>query len=881
MRWVADFPKRIIHPLGVIFAVGVMLTFIFAPHVAFAASELRWGDLAGSFISMSNNQTYTVPLNEARPALVALDNFPTGEGVLFFIPDPTSPTREFVTNIADLFSGPTNLSWSQAGVYELDVYQAPPPVEVYLPLWQRWFSWILPHSAYAQNPEDFIETIRFTIVDADAPQYQECCSSVVFLPGFEASRLITGGNELWPPTLLDEVNDLNALRLDDSGNSITSNVLVDGILEKFHGASVYDGFKIFMDTFVPGTIKEWYPLAYDWRYAPERIINDGIETSGGHVDVLSLIEQIAARSDTGQVMLVAHSNGGLFGKAIIKALEDEGKSGIIDSFVMVGSPQLGTPQAIGGLLHGEGSELGTWYYTVVTKQQARNLGHNMESAYNLLPSREYFNHVTAPTVLFDANANYTTPWRADWGLAIGNYTELFQFLTDAFDTRAAPIDINHPEILDASILTNADTFHQTFDTYHIPDSIRTVQVAGWGVDTIKGLTYTAYAPYNYPYYVPEMTVEGDGTVVYPSALSSDGEEYYFDIKAYDKGKTEHKDLLSAQPTQTVIGSVITEEPITLTSYIKETKPVLENVEKRLLVSVHSPLTLGAYDSHGNFTGADPNNDPNLGIQFVKQDIPNSSYRQYGEGKYLTVPEGDTYSFKFNGTDSGTATIVVQSITTDTPTTTATYSNIPVTISASAELELDGTEEPQINLDSNGDGEVDQVIAPDGSELSLEEIIALLKEKINSLNVKDKLKKNLLKRVEQLEKKIEKKKHKNQKILEKLEKKIDKKVEKGKIDGADAEELATLLDELEAQSDEVSLDSETIQELKDKIEATSMPFTLKWLLLNRIDKLEKKTSLTNTLSRITKAVMRKGEKGKIADEDVQEIIDLLEQVESAL
>lgn len=61
----------------------------------------------------------------------------------------------------------------------------------------------------------------------------------------------------------------------------------------------------------------------------------------------------------------------------------------------------------------------------------------------------------------------------------------------------------------------------------------------------------------------------------------------------------------------------------------------------------------------------------------------------------------------------------------------------------------------------------------------------------------------------------------------------------------------------------------------------MPFTLKWSLLKRVDRLEKKTILTNTLSRITKAVMRKGEEGKIDDEDVEEIIDLLEQLENAL
>jgi len=78
-----------------------------------------------------------------------------------------------------------------------------------------------------------------------------------------------------------------------------------------------------------------------------------------------------------------------------------------------------------------------------------------------------------------------------------------------------------------------------------------------------------------------------------------------------------------------------------------------------------------------------------------------------------------------------------------------------------------------------------------------EILNELKEKIQALDAKDKLKKNLLKKVEKLEKKIEKDKLKNTKILERMKKKITKKEMKGKIEGAQAQELLDLLNQVES------------------------------------------------------------------------------------
>jgi hypothetical protein len=95
--------------------------------------------------------------------------------------------------------------------------------------------------------------------------------------------------------------------------------------------------------------------------------------------------------------------------------------------------------------------------------------------------------------------------------------------------------------------------------------------------------------------------------------------------------------------------------------------------------------------------------------------------------------------------------------------------------------------------------------PEPIEPSLEELLALLKQKIAGLSVKDALKKQLLKKVTQIEKKLERAKEKPR-VLTKLEKRlarviadIERRIERaanhGKLGDAEAKELLTLLERI--------------------------------------------------------------------------------------
>ena len=81
------------------------------------------------------------------------------------------------------------------------------------------------------------------------------------------------------------------------------------------------------------------------------------------------------------------------------------------------------------------------------------------------------------------------------------------------------------------------------------------------------------------------------------------------------------------------------------------------------------------------------------------------------------------------------------------------------------------------------------------ELTINEMVALLRTKIEALDAKDRLKKKLLKRLDKLEQFLEKNK-KKQKILNRMKAVIERKVHKGKIQEETGEELIKLLEDIE-------------------------------------------------------------------------------------
>ncbi len=740
------------------------------------------------------------------------------------------------------------------------------------------------HSSNFNGSGDVVsDYVLFTPwLTSDPFEESSCCSNVLFLPGIKGSVLKKGSDTLWPPTIFS-VNDVSQLALTTEGESV-NDIHVDGILNKFYSAEIYVPFSNFMDSITGNDklIKEWLPLAYDWRFSPEEILSDGIKTENETLDVIKEIEKLAEHSKTGKIAIVSHSMGGLLGKAIIKKLDEEGKSNLIDSFIMIGTPQLGTPQAITSILHGDGENILAGFIT--NPIGIRKIAQNMPSAYNLLSSSKYFDNVSDSVITFNSNALFTKEWRDFWGQSINIYSSFFQFMTGTGVERIKPVEqkLQDPEVLLFELMADAFNFHNTYDNYQFPEHIRVVQIAGWGSPTVKSVEYKN--SHGAPSYETLFTVEGDRVVVYPSAISSIADEtYYFNIIDYNKAfnsNAQHRDLLSTNTLQNLIQSVTKKEDIINIDFLSTTKPPVTNLSDQLIVSTHSPVILGVHDQLGNFTGIDSNQDLSADILSVSEDIPGSAFLYTSGGQNIFLPKEGNYNFLYKGTGSGLTTVVIENFSADVTTPVASYTDIPTTVNTTANFTVESVdpENTEIQLDINGDGKT-KIVKSDDATLSLNELVTLIKEKISILVIKDKVKQNLLKQISNLEKKIENKKQKNLKIINNLENKISRKEIKGKIDSANATEIANLLNILEVQAENIVLDSVILNDLKIKIQSLNIKQNLKNDLLKRIERLENQQGLVRILSNLSKNILKKAEKGKIADTDAQGIINLLNQIES--
>ena len=747
--------------------------------------------------------------------------------------------------------------------------------------------WVSLANHYPLNNPSLPNSMSFTplpIRESTPGCVVDCYSNVLFLPGIKGSVLKKGSDTLWPPTVMS--NDVPQLALNDSGESI-NNIHTNGILNTFYKKSIYAPLSSFMDS-ISGEgklVNEWLPLAYDWRFSPEQILEDGIKTENEVINVIQRIEQLAEDSKTGKVAIVAHSMGGLLGKAIIKKLADEGRDELIESFVMVATPQLGSPQAMASVLHGNGEDILGGF--IVHPGDIRAVARNMPSAHNLLPSPRYFNTVPDPVIKFRESNSIVQTWRDFWGESINTYVPFLKFVTGDGVPRDRPTHsiLRVPEVLRSDLMAGAADFHNTYDNYQFPEHIRVVQVAGWGSPTTKAVEYKG--SHNVLSYESIHTVEGDNAVVYSSAISSVADEtYFFNIIDYNKAfnsNAQHRDLLNTNTLQSLVQSVTKKEDITNIDFLSTTKPPVANIEDQLVVSSHSPVILGAYDHLGNFTGIDPNQDLSAEILEIKEDIPGSTFTYTSESQYIFLPKEGNYNFVYQGIGEGPTTVKIDNFSADVVTPVVQYTDIPTTVSTKAEFTVTSSapEETVLDIDADGDGDIDEVVYEDHYEFSLNELINQIKEKINSLNAKDKLKQNLIKRIENLEKKIQKKKEGNIKILLNFEKKITKQEIIGKINTADATQITSLLDVLEAESDSVALDSSVLTELKAKITSLNIKQALKKDLLKRVERLENKRVLVKNLSNLSKDITRKIQKGRIVDAEAQEIINIINQIEGVI
>lgn len=729
-----------------------------------------------------------------------------------------------------------------------------------------------------------------------------CCSSVAFLPGLEGSRLLGTIAPLWPPLVPAAFSDtLNQLALDENNKSI-SQVYVDGLVNDFYFHKIYAPFSEYMNELVSiGKIKSWEPLAYDWRYSPEYIVSHDVQTTNGTMNMVHEVEQLAQGSKTGKVTLIGHSLGGLVGKVLIRALQDKGEAHLIDNFILVASPQLGTSQAAAGLLHGDREAIPAGLPLpgfIVNPGTAREIGQNFQSAYDLLPSTKYFERVSDPIIKFDPQSSFTLSWRNFFGqcssneYCVNSYVNFFGFLTGADVTRSnpGPGDLLTPKVLNPDRLLAAKSFHDQYDSFNYPSSIEVTQIAGWGLPTAKGIKYQNEHFLGFtiplPGYETIHTREGDETVVYPSAIGSAGKTYFFNLFDYNDesgGSFDHASILNAEPVQVAIKNIIDGHTILNSGFISESKPPVSDLADQLAVSTHSPVLLSVTDAVGHLTGVVSGQDRSSQFLLTKEEIPGSTFTAFGGNQYVYLPTQGSYVFTFTGSGSGPATVDISTLVGDSIQQNQTYSDIPVTsatVGAFATSDS-GLQDIHIQLDQNGDGQADAYVAADGGSLSLNELVANLITAINTSSLKDKQKTQLQNKVQNLKSKIEKQIQKQVNLLQKINNQVAKSLAKGNLDMTSASNISTLLDALILQSASVPLDQGVLQQLQSQINDLDAKQSLRASLLAKITKLQNLSTLNKSLDVFIKSVIKKQKSGTLVDSDAQILLNLLEQILNAL
>ncbi|MDO8593842.1 MAG: DUF5011 domain-containing protein [bacterium] len=567
----------------------------------------------------------------------------------------------------------------------------------------------------------------------------DCYDNVLFLPGIEGSRLYEGTGcggaaeeKLWDPVadsvlkILRGAGDdkVKKLFLDSAGKSVCSDVYAkaDDIIGTVSGSNIYKSFIDEMNGLVTdGTVAAWKATAYDWRLSLTDLLTNGAEHGGkiyyAEATSIPYIEQtlraLAAGSKTGKVTIVAHSNGGLVAKALLNQLGGLASKSLVDKLIMVGAPQSGAPESLGALLVGYNAGIYKFGFPIVSDTVARDLAANSPMTYHLLPSEDYLESTAGdsahPVARFAGDA-YSAETSA-YGATIRNRADMDSFIRSFSTTNSSLIDY-------------ANTQHASLDFWSPPDGISVSQIAGWGADTVAGIDFYTPPPVSVAAalspiraYRPIFTEDGDGIVPVPSAImmasSTSVKRYWVNLFTYNRDSNtgrKHKDIFEITQLEDFIKNIIKNSTSTLPAYIVTSQPATITDNKKLTFFLHSPLTLELTDASGNVTGLATDGS-------MTQDIPNSSYGEFGDVKYVTVPHGSSYTLTMRGQESGTFSLDMQESSGGVVTTSSTIANVPTTPTTLASLTItDGIGSASaLSVDKNGDGASIVKVTPKAGE----------------------------------------------------------------------------------------------------------------------------------------------------------------------
>jgi hypothetical protein len=605
-----------------------------------------------------------------------------------------------------------------------------------------------------------------------------CCSSVLFIPGIQGSRLYRNGvlgteNQLWEP---NRNADVESLFLNSNGISLDTRIYTRDIITKTNFLGPVGSIDIYQSLVdllfrekADGNIADFQTLSYDWRFLPSDILISGIKMNSYTLMLKNKIKEMADKSPSGKVIVIAHSYGGLLAKALMEDLEKEGNDSLIESSVLVSVPEYGTPQSIPAILYGDNQDL--LGGLILTKKTAVGLARNMSSVHLLLPSNSYFTESSG--AYNQKNIISFDDWTVSQFKLGASKVDSFPLLNGFLKNKNINFSMND------FVLNKANSEHDSIDNYSSALSGKTYSIVPVGIPTLagmnfikpkcRGLLFCFTNNVVLPDFTRKYSLMGDGVVVAHNLAERTGSVFTVDIgKENEVKKTApaffredpiaHKDIFRSSGVRDIVHAILSrskKEGDMVNSFGLLSSPYVSYVSGSL--SKPGPI-LGSYGDSSVLSGISKISDDASDSDFVNRfnnskilivdaygpiiltpnfqtiaDLQNKpfdqlnlenrvvNYTNYSDGNRSGIvsvvyggssggseeSQGGVMGSNINFFGQGSAVGVAQ-IVTKMDGTEIIYPNISVTPATNIDINYSTT---TISVDNNGDGLIDKGIKP--------------------------------------------------------------------------------------------------------------------------------------------------------------------------
>jgi hypothetical protein len=255
--------------------------------------------------------------------------------------------------------------------------------------------------------------------------------------------------------------------------------------------------------------------------------------------------------------------------------------------------------------------------------------------------------------------------------------------------------------------------------YTVQECVHTVSVVILGRTSYYCAEYAPHVTLK-----PQTVIDGDGTVVEPSALWANGAnstrwwvnlpKYNIEniIQASPFGR-DHKNILEVPQLRNLLENILVGTTVSH-DYISTTAPASTGNAERLHFTLHSPLTLGFTDTFGNYTGATA-----TGTIF---NIPDVHYERYGEVQWLSIPKELAGQLILHGTGSGSFTLDIDEVNGNNTLSATSFEGISSSTSTVVTMditpEVSPTASSTLLVDFDGDSIVDLSLVSKLNEIVL-------------------------------------------------------------------------------------------------------------------------------------------------------------------